>query len=82
MSIYDDINNASTVDELSTLWQTEFANFQALRTSFNEKSQERNQLSIEISDIESQLAEYGDPKDVRDAFHLRLGFLTRNILNE
>ena len=46
MTIYDDINNANTVEELSTLWQTEFANFQSLRTAFNQKSQERNQLRL------------------------------------
>lgn len=81
MSIYDDINNCTTVEQLATLYQTEFTNFQNLRTQLNDKSSQRQTLSTEIEQIKDQLDDYGKPKDVKDAFYHKLGELRKDDLN-
>jgi len=78
MTIYDDINNAGTVDELRALYQTAYSEFTGLRQSLNQKGNQRNALSLEIEQIAEQLKEYGQPRDVRDAFYLRLGELRKD----
>jgi len=79
-NIYKEIDNALTVEALTAVYQDHKPVFLGLSQRQSDLKSQINDLDAELREVNQSLEDYPKADDMLNAFYLRLGELTKNIL--